>query len=216
MYQVVSLGSCVSLFPKPEWHCPYRQKWQGCTSMWHGCDMVVTSLYTRNMLSTTLSPGCYNLVKPGDKLVSLYKVVTSCHKTLHKFEIIKLLQNLGFYLCCCCYQAPACDMHMFRDGVCWFEEHACNAQNTYHLATILGVVENQAACSEPVVLYPASVFREVFNHLQHFTCARCVILFEAHSEVVCSTWHLVSSPDIQFFARALRPCRKIGSGHVHW
>ena len=28
--------------------------------------------------------------------------------------------------------------------------------------------------------------------------------------------YLVSSPDIQFFARALQPCRKIGSGHVHW
>ena len=26
---------------------------------------------------------------------------------------------------------------------------------------------------------------------------------------------LVSSPDTKFFARALRPCRKIGSGHVH-
>ena len=46
------------------------------------CDMVVTSLYTRNMLSTTLFPGYDNLVKPCHKLVSLYKVVTSCHKTL--------------------------------------------------------------------------------------------------------------------------------------
>ena len=49
--------------------------------------MVVTSLYTRNMLLTTLFPGYDNLVKPCHKLVSLYKVVTSCLKTLHKFEI---------------------------------------------------------------------------------------------------------------------------------
>ena len=27
---------------------------------------------------------------------------------------------------------------------------------------------------------------------------------------------IVSSPDTKFFAHALRPCRKIRSGHVHW
>ena len=27
---------------------------------------------------------------------------------------------------------------------------------------------------------------------------------------------IVSSPDTKFFARALRPCRKIGSGHLHY
>ena len=59
---------------------------QACDKVAQACDMVVTSLYTRNMLSTTLFPGYDNLVKPCHKLVSLYKVVTSCHKTLHKFE----------------------------------------------------------------------------------------------------------------------------------
>ena len=89
--------------------------------------MVVTSLYTRNMLSTTLFPGCYNLEKPGDKLVSLHKVVTSCHKTLHKFETIKLLQNLFSY---------AVDMHVsYVHGVCWFEEHACNIHVSWPVLT---------------------------------------------------------------------------------
>ena len=41
------------------------------------CDMVVTSLNTRNMLATTLFPGYDDLVKPSDKLVSLHKVVTT-------------------------------------------------------------------------------------------------------------------------------------------
>ena len=38
--------------------------------------------------------------------------------------------------------------------------------------------------------------------------------------ITFSTWGalslVVSSPDIQFFARALWPCRKIGSGHFHY
>ena len=51
-----------------------------------------------------------NLVKPGDKLVSLHKVVTSCHKTLHKFEINCC--KTWVFCCCCCYQVPACDMHV--------------------------------------------------------------------------------------------------------
>ena len=63
------------------WECPYKND-----KVAQACDMVVTSLYTRNMLSTTLFPGYDNLVKPCHKRVSLYKVVTSCHKTLHKFE----------------------------------------------------------------------------------------------------------------------------------
>ena len=75
--------------------------------------MVVTSLYTRNMLSTTLFPGYDNLVKPCHKLVSLYKVVTSCHKTLYKFETNCCKTCFFFFFCCCCcYQVPACDMHV--------------------------------------------------------------------------------------------------------
>ena len=70
--------------------------------------MVVTSLYTRNMLSTTSFPGCYKLVKPGDKLVSLHKVVTSCHKTLNSTAA----KPVSFLCYCCCYQVPACDMHV--------------------------------------------------------------------------------------------------------
>ena len=50
-------------------HYPYKND-----KVAQAYDMVVTSLYTRNMLSTTLFPGRYNLVKPGDKLVSLHKV----------------------------------------------------------------------------------------------------------------------------------------------
>ena len=36
-----------------------------------------------------------------------------------------------------------------------------------------------------------------------------------HTHCSPASVRLVSSLDIQFFARALRPCRKIGSGHFH-
>ena len=81
--------------------------------MWHGCNKLVY----RNMLSTTFFPGYYNLEKPGDKPVSLHKVVTSCHKTLHKFfgGIFMLLLLPG-----------TCMWHTrFVHDVCWFEKHSC-------------------------------------------------------------------------------------------
>ena len=36
------------------------------------------------------------------------------------------------------------------------------------------------------------------------------------SKNTASSCKVVSSPDTKFFARALRPCQKIGSGHLHW
>ena len=57
--------------------CPYKND-----KVAQACDMVVTSLYTRNMLSTTLFPGYDNLVKPCHNLVSLYKVVNKLSQDL--------------------------------------------------------------------------------------------------------------------------------------
>ena len=37
---------------------------------------------------------------------------------------------------------------------------------------------------------------------------------QMNNSTIIST--LVSSPDTKFFARVLRPCRKIGSGHFHY
>ena len=41
------------------------------------CEIALTSVYTRIMLSTTLFPGYDNPAKPGDKLVSLHKDLTA-------------------------------------------------------------------------------------------------------------------------------------------
>ena len=41
------------------------------------CEIALTSVYTRIMLSTTLFPGYDNHAKPGDKLVSLHKDLTA-------------------------------------------------------------------------------------------------------------------------------------------
>ena len=43
----------------------------------------------------------------------------------------------------------------------------------------------------------------------------CPVPERAGSGHETESW-VVSSPDIQFFARALRPYRKIGSGHFHY
>ena len=63
----------------------------------------------------------------------------------------------------------------------------------------------------------ASVIKSALNYLTTL-CKRCAIIeFRWHNyQTLLSCEGLVSSPDIQFFACALRPCRKIGSGHVHW
>ena len=83
------------------------------------CDMVVTSLYTRNMLSTTLFPGYDNLVKPCHKLVSLYKVVTSCHKTLHKFET-------NCYKTCFFFSVVVVTRYLHVTCMLHFWQQACN------------------------------------------------------------------------------------------
>ena len=107
------------------WSCPYKND-----KVAQACDMVVTSLYTRNMLSTTLFPGCYNLVKPGDKLVSLHKVVTSCHKTLHKFEIncfifFYAVAVVTRYLHVTCMFRTWCVL-VWRTCMLHFWQHTCN------------------------------------------------------------------------------------------
>ena len=115
------------------------------------CDMVVTSLYTRNMLSTTLFPGYDNLVKPCHKLVSLYKVVTSCHKNLHKFETNSCKTSFFFFFCCCCYQVPACDMHVafLATGM----QHTCflASINMQHAHCVLHACCMLRACGMHVV-----------------------------------------------------------------
>ena len=47
----------------------------------------MTRLYKQVYKKHAINNLVSRLLQPGDKLVSLHKVVTSCHKTLHKFEI---------------------------------------------------------------------------------------------------------------------------------
>ena len=74
----------------------------------------------RNMLSTTLFPGYDNLVKPCHKLVSLYKVVTSCHKTLHKFE------TNCYKICCFFFAVVVVTRYLHVTCMLHFWQQACN------------------------------------------------------------------------------------------
>ena len=93
------------------------------------CDMVVTSMYTRNMLSTTLFLGCYNLVTNWYLCTRLWQAVTRPYTQVWD----KLLQNLLFYavvvvtryLHVTCMFCTWCVL-VWRTCMLHFWQHACN------------------------------------------------------------------------------------------